>query len=78
VSRENLYILFDPSKTPADALALLNREANVVLQLPEVVEKLAAPGIVVTGGSTTTATSRKGHDVDKWAAVIRRGNLCSN
>lgn len=72
------YTLFVPSKTPADVVALLNRETNAVLQLPEVVDKMAALGIVVTGGSTATATSRMGAEVDKWAAVIRKGNLSLN
>ena len=72
------YTLFVPSKTPPEVVALLNRETNAVLQIPEVVEKMASLGIVVTGGSSATASSRMGTEVDKWATVIRKGNLTLN
>ena len=52
------YTLFVPARTPAEIVALLNREANAVLRLPEVVDKLTSLGIVVTGGSTEAAVAR--------------------
>lgn len=69
------YTLFAPSKTPADIVALLNRETNAVLRLPEVVDKLGSLGIVIVGGSAEAAQARVPAEVDKWAGVIRRGNL---
>ncbi len=69
------YTLFVPAKTPADVVALLNREANAVIQRPEFVDKLSALGIVVTGGSTETAVARTAAETAKWAGVIRKGNL---
>jgi tripartite-type tricarboxylate transporter receptor subunit TctC len=69
------YTLFVPARTPADIVAVLNRETNAVLKMPEVVEKLTSLGIVITGGSTETAVSRTATEVAKWTSVIRKGNL---
>jgi tripartite-type tricarboxylate transporter receptor subunit TctC len=69
------YTLFAPARTPADIVAQLNRETNAVLKMPEVVEKLASLGIVITGGSTETAVARTATEVARWAGVIRKGNL---
>jgi len=40
-----------PAKTPAPVLARLNREINIALTAPEVIEKINSTGGVVTGGS---------------------------
>jgi len=69
------YTLYAPARTPAEVVALLNRETNAVLKMPEVVEKLTAMGIVVTGGSTEAAVARTAAETVKWAGVIRKGNL---
>ncbi len=69
------YTLFTPAKTPAEVVALLNRETNAVLKLPEVADKLAALGIIITGGSTDAAVARTSAEVARWGAVIRKGNL---
>ncbi len=72
------YTLFAPARTPADVVAMLNRETNAVLKMPEVIEKLAAIGIVVTGGSTEQVQARVPTEMKKWAEVIRKGNLQLN
>jgi tripartite-type tricarboxylate transporter receptor subunit TctC len=69
------YTLFAPAKTPAEIVALLNRETNAILKLPEVQERFTSLGIVATGGSTEQAMARVPAEVEKWAGVIRRGNL---
>lgn len=69
------YTLFTPAKTPAEAVTLLNRETNAVLKLPEVADKLAALGIIITGGSTDAAVARTSAEMARWGAVIRKGNL---
>ena len=47
-----------PVGTPRDIVALLNRNANHVLQQPEVKEKLLGMGIIVSGGDTEAAQAR--------------------
>ena len=69
------YTLFVPARTPSDIVATLNREANAVLRLPEVVDKLTGMGIVVTGGSAESALQRQATEMSKWAGVIKAGNL---
>ncbi len=69
------YTLFTPAKTPADVVALLNRETNAVLKLPEVADKLASLGIIITGGSTEAAVARTSAEMARWGNVIRKGNL---
>jgi tripartite-type tricarboxylate transporter receptor subunit TctC len=69
------YTLFAPAKTPADIVERLNRETNAVLAMPEVVEKLTSLGAVITGGRTEAAQARVAAEMDKWAGVIRKGNL---
>ena len=69
------YTLFAPAKTPADIVALLNRETNAILKRDDVVDKLAALGIVITGGSSEQAQARMASEIEKWAGVIRKGNL---
>ena len=72
------YTLFAPIKTPAEIVALLNRETQAVLQMAEVIDKLSALGIVVTGGSTDAARARVASETDKWSQVIKRGGLTLN
>ncbi len=69
------YTLFAPARTPAEVLALLNRETNAVLKMPDVSERLLGLGIVITGGSVEQAQARVPQEVEKWAGVIRKGNL---
>jgi tripartite-type tricarboxylate transporter receptor subunit TctC len=69
------YTLFAPTKTPADIVERLNRETNAVLAMPEVIERMVSLGAVITGGRSDAAAARVSTEVDKWAGVIRKGNL---
>jgi tripartite-type tricarboxylate transporter receptor subunit TctC len=57
---------------------MLNREVNAVLKMPDLIEKLTAIGIVATGGSVEQAQARVPLEMEKWASVIRKGNLQLN
>jgi tripartite-type tricarboxylate transporter receptor subunit TctC len=69
------YTLFAPTGTPRDAVALLNRETNVVLQQADVKEKLLGMGIIIIGGTTEAAQARVPAEMTKWANVIKNGNI---
>ncbi len=69
------YTLFAPAGTPRDAVALLNRETNVVLQQADVKEKLLGMGIITIGGTTEAAQARVPAEMTKWANVIKNGNI---
>lgn len=49
------FVLMAPAGTPAAALARLNQEANAILALPEIREKLLAVGVEPRGGTVAEA-----------------------
>ena len=69
------YTLFAPAGTPKAIVALLNKEANAVLQLPDVREKLQAQGIVITGGTVESVERHIPKEMDKWAQVVKTSQL---
>ena len=69
------YTLFAPAGTPREIIERLNREANAVLQMADVREKLASLGIVTSGGSVEAVQARIPAEIDKWARVIKSANL---
>jgi tripartite-type tricarboxylate transporter receptor subunit TctC len=69
------YTLFAPAGTPKSVVALLNKEANAVLQMPDVREKLQAQGIVITGGSVESVERQIPKEMDKWAQVVKTSQL---
>ena len=69
------YTLFAPAGAPRDIVDRLNREANGVLQMPEVRDRLLSLGIVVSGGTVDAVEKRIPVEIDKWARVIKGANL---
>jgi tripartite-type tricarboxylate transporter receptor subunit TctC len=70
-----IYALFAPAGTPKDIVALLNREANVVLQQPDLHDRLAAQGIEIAGSTPEAVQAVVLEEVAKWAKVIKAGNI---
>jgi tripartite-type tricarboxylate transporter receptor subunit TctC len=69
------YALFAPAGTPADIIALINREVNVVLLLPDVRDKLAEQGIEASGSTSDALAAIVKSEIGKWAKVIKDGNI---
>ena len=69
------YTLFAPAGLAADIVALLNKEANAVLQQQELRERLLSLGIVVTGGSTDAVQAKIPVEMTRWATVIKAANI---
>jgi len=69
------YTLFAPAGTPKDIVALLNKEVNLILQMPDVREKLQSLGMVITGGTVAAVESRIPRELDKWTKVVKRSQL---
>ena len=69
------YALYAPAGTPREAIALLNRETNAVLQMTDFRAKLAASGIEVQGGTPESLGAELADEYAKWAKVIRDGNI---
>lgn len=60
---------------PKSVVALLKKEANAVLQMPDVREKRPAQGIVITGGSVESVERQIPKEMDKWAQVVKTSQL---
>ena len=69
------YALYAPAATPKDIVARLNREANAVLQLADLREKLATQGIELAGGTPESLGAELADEVEKWGRVIREANI---
>jgi tripartite-type tricarboxylate transporter receptor subunit TctC len=69
------YALFAPAGTPADIIALINREVNTVLGSPELRSKLADQGIEASGSTSAALASTVNTEIAKWAMVIKNGNI---
>ena len=69
------YTLFAPAGTPKSVVNMLNKEANAVLQLPDVREKLQAQGIVITGGTVESVEKQIPREMSKWAQVVKTSQL---
>jgi len=69
------YGLFAPAGTPNEVIALLNRETNAVLQMPDLRARLLAQGIEVSGSTPEALKDELLDEIAKWAKVIQQGNI---
>ena len=69
------YALYGPARTPAEVVALLNRETNALLQIADVRAKLAPLGIEVSGSTPDALRAELNDELAKWAKVIRDANI---
>ncbi|MBM3368618.1 MAG: tripartite tricarboxylate transporter substrate binding protein [Betaproteobacteria bacterium] len=69
------YALFAPARTPPEVIALINRETNAVLQMPDVRTKLLAQGIELSGSTPEALKDELLDEIAKWAKVIQQGNI---
>jgi len=69
------YAMYAPAGTPKEAIALLNREMQPVLALPDLRAKLAAAGIEVAGGTAESLQAELAEEIAKWAKVVREAKL---
>lgn len=65
------YGVFVPAGTPAEAIALLNREIDAVVRLPDVRERLAGAGIDVRGGTAAEFATEMREDNARYGRIIK-------
>jgi tripartite-type tricarboxylate transporter receptor subunit TctC len=65
------YGVLAPAGTPAEAIAVLNREINAVIQMPDVRERLAAVGIDVRGGTAEAFGAEMRDDNARYGKIIQ-------
>jgi len=71
----SLYGLAAPSGTPAEIIDRLNREINAALGDPAMKSRLADLGGILIAGSPAEFGKLIAVETDKWAKVIRSGNI---
>jgi tripartite-type tricarboxylate transporter receptor subunit TctC len=69
------YALYAPSALSKTIVALLNRETNAVLQLPDVRAKLAAIGIEIAGSTPEALQKEVVDEIAQWTKVIKDANI---
>lgn len=64
-----------PAGLPQAILEQLNREVNEIIASPEVREKFGASGTVAMSGTAAESAAFVRGEIDKWAQVIKAGNI---
>lgn len=70
--------MFAPAGTPANVIALLNKETNRVLQSPDVIEKFKAGGVSAGGGTQQAFAEFVKADYAKWGALVKASGIKLN
>ena len=69
------WAVLAPAKTPPEIVKRMNEEINAALKLPEVAQKLAAQGIVISTGTPAAAQTFIEGQIDTWAQVVKANNI---
>lgn len=72
------YGLMAPAGTPPEIIARLNREVNLALKSPDVVERFAAQGTEALGGTPEQAASYMRQEMDRWGPVVKKAGIVAN
>jgi len=64
-----------PAGTPADVIAVLNREINRALQAPDIKTYVENNGLLAAGGTPEDFAAFLKRDKAKWARVIETGGI---
>jgi tripartite-type tricarboxylate transporter receptor subunit TctC len=67
--------LAGPANLPASVSERLNRTANEILAMPDVMERLATGGMAPMPGSIKDASTFINDEVTKWSRVVKAGNV---
>ncbi len=70
--------MFAPAGTPANVIALLNKETNRVLQSPDLIEKFKAGGVSAGGGTQQAFAEFVKADYAKWGALVKASGIKLN
>jgi len=67
--------IFAPAGVPAEAVSVLNKQLNEVLQMPDVKKRFADLGTEAKGSTPEEIGATLRSDVDKWGAVIKQAGI---
>jgi tripartite-type tricarboxylate transporter receptor subunit TctC len=69
------YGLLAPAATPHAAIQRYNRELNVLLNMPEVKERLLTAGIEASPSTPAEFQARITRDLTRWAEVVKKARI---
>ena len=72
---DNWYVMLMPAKSPKEAVMKINAEVKKALDAKEVREFYAKQGIDPVGGAPEEVTALIKREIDKYAKVIKEGNI---
>ena len=72
------YSLFAPAGTPEATLEQLNRQVNVALKRPEIVDTLKKQGIDPIGGSRERLADHLRSELARWPAVVKAARITTD
>ncbi|MCT8179574.1 tripartite tricarboxylate transporter substrate binding protein [Variovorax sp. CY25R-8] len=72
------YGVLAPKGTPADVVARLNKEIAAVLKSPEVAKSFEAQGMVPASSTPAEFGTLIQKDAQRWAAVVKKGNITAD
>lgn len=72
------YGVLAPKGTPPDVVARLNKEIAAVLKQPEVAKSFESQGMVPASSTPVEFGRLIRKDADRWAAVVKRGNITAD
>ena len=64
-----------PAGTPKDIIALLNKQINAIIALPESKERLSSLGLEPMGGTPDDFARDMRAEGEKWAKVIKAAGI---
>ena len=71
----NWFAFIGPKGVPRTIVERLNREINRAVNLPDVVERLAADGLAPVGGSPEDLHARIVKEIAQWRQVVARAKI---
>ena len=72
------YGVLAPKGTPADVVARLNKEIAAVLKQPDVAKSFESQGMVPASSTPAEFGTLLKKDADRWATVVKRGNITAD
>lgn len=69
------YALWAPAGTPADVVRKLNEEINLILQMPDILERLSSSGAEVMGGTVESFTAFHQKEFERWTAFVKAAGI---
>lgn len=75
VDLDSWYGIFGPKGIPAGIVKTLNDHLNVIVKMPDVVERMAAQGTAPVGGAPEALGRLNAADFERWSKVIKELNI---